>query len=115
MGMMVELLLASLAMFVWLNVETGVISALAYNVMVIGGVSTLLFNGNPLLRYDGYYLLADLIEIPNLGQRSTRYIGYLLQRYLLGIEKAESPVTARGERGWFLVYGPISFCYRIAG
>ncbi|MCP4878249.1 MAG: hypothetical protein GY896_22585, partial [Gammaproteobacteria bacterium] len=80
MGMMVELLLASLALFVWLNVETGLISALAYNVMLIGGVSTLLFNGNPLLRYDGYYIFADLFEIPNLGQRSTRYLGYLLQR-----------------------------------
>jgi putative peptide zinc metalloprotease protein len=114
MGMMVELLLASLALFVWLNVETGLVSALAYNVMLIGGVSTLLFNGNPLLRYDGYYMLADLIEIPNLGQRCTRYLGYLLQRYLLGIETAESPVTAPGEQGWFLVYGPISFCYRIA-
>ena len=114
MGMMVELLLSSLALLVWLNVETGMISAMAYNVMLIGGVSTLLFNGNPLLRYDGYYMLADLIEIPNLGQRSTRYLGYLLQRYLLGIETAESPVTAPGEQGWFLVYGPISLCYRIA-
>ena len=61
MGMVVELLLASLALFVWLNVEPGLISALAYNVMLIGGVSTLLFNGNPLLRYDGYYILADLV------------------------------------------------------
>ena len=114
MGMMVELLLASLALFVWLNVETGLTSALAYNVMLIGSVSTILFNGNPLLRYDGYYILADLIEIPNLGQRSTRYLGYLVQHYLLGIETAESPVTAPGEKGWFLIYGPISFCYRIA-
>ncbi len=114
MGMMVELLLASLALFVWLNVETGLVSALAYNVMLICGVSTLLFNGNPLLRYDGYYILADLIEIPNLAQRSTRYLGYVLQRYLLGIETVESPVTAKGEEGWFLIYGPISFCYRIA-
>jgi len=114
MGMMVELLLASLALLVWLNVETGLVSGLAYKVMLIGGISTLLFNGNPLMRYDGYYMLADLIEIPNLGQRSTRYLGYLLQRYLLGIETAESPVTAPGEQGWFLIYGPIAFCYRIA-
>lgn len=113
MGMMVELLLAAVALFVWLNVETGILSALAYNVMLIGGVSTILFNGNPLMRYDGYYMLADLIEIPNLAQRSTRYLGYLLQRYLFGIESAESPVTDAGERKWFLVYGPVSFCYRI--
>jgi len=114
MGMMVEMLLASVALFVWLNVETGLISALAYNVMLICGISTLLFNGNPLLRYDGYYMLADLVEIPNLGSRSTRYLGYLLQRYLLGIDTAESPVTAAGEASWFLFYGPIAFIYRIA-
>ncbi|MDX2454421.1 HlyD family efflux transporter periplasmic adaptor subunit, partial [Desulfosarcina sp.] len=89
-------------------------SAIAYNIMLIGGVSTVLFNGNPLLRYDGYYILADLIEIPNLGQRATRYLGYLLQRYLLGIATVESPVTAPGEKGWFLAYGPVAFCYRIA-
>ena len=113
MGMVVELLLASLALFVWLNVEPGVISALAYNVMLIGGVSTVLFNGNPLLRYDGYYILADLVEIPNLGQRSTRYLGYLLQKYVLGFAAVSSPVTAPGEKGWFAIYGPISFVYRI--
>jgi putative peptide zinc metalloprotease protein len=59
-------------------------------------------------------MLADLVEIPNLAQRSTRFLGYLLQRYLLGIKMAESPVTATGEQGWFIVYGPIAFCYRIA-
>ncbi len=112
-GMAVELLLSSLALFVWLNVENGLISTIAYNVMLIGGVSTVLFNGNPLLRYDGYYILADLIEIPNLGQRSVRYLGYLLQRYLLGVTVTESPVTAPGEKIWFLVYGPVSFCYRM--
>lgn len=114
MGMAVELMLASIAMLVWLNVESGLTSALAYNVMLIGGVSTLLFNGNPLLRYDGYYILADLIEIPNLGQRSTRYLGYLAHRYLLASQDIQSPITAKGERSWFIVYGPISFCYRIA-
>jgi len=113
MGMMVELLLASIALFIWLNVETGMISSLAYNVMLIGGISTLLFNGNPLLRYDGYYILADLIEIPNLGQRSSRYFGYLLQRFLLQNHSSQSPVTAPGEAAWFAVYGPLSFCYRI--
>lgn len=113
MGMMIELLLASLALFVWLHVEPGLVSAIAYNLVFIGGVSTLVFNGNPLLRYDGYYILSDLIEIPNLWQRSNRYLGYLLQRYILGDTTAESPVTASGERAWFLLYGPVAFCYRL--
>ncbi|MDJ0784045.1 MAG: peptidase M50 [Desulfosarcinaceae bacterium] len=113
MGMMVETLLAALAVFVWVNVAPGLISALAFNVMLIGGASTLLFNGNPLLRYDGYYILADLIEIPNLAQRANHYLNYLVHRYLLAAENAESPVIAPGEKAWFIAYGPIAFCYRI--
>lgn len=112
-GMAVELFVSALALFVWLNVETGRVSALAYNVMVVGGVSTLLFNGNPLLRFDGYYILADWLEIPNLYQRSTRYLGYLVQRYLLGLAETVSPVTAPGERVWFVFYGVCAFCYRL--
>ena len=112
-GMMVELLLAALALFLWLNLEDGLLKAFAFNVMLIGGVSTLLFNGNPLLRFDGYYVLADLIEIPNLGPRSNRYIGYLIQRYLFGVDTAVSPVTAPGEAGWFFFYAIAAFCYRL--
>jgi len=112
-GIIVELFLASVALFVWLNVEPGVVRAIAYNIMLIGGVSTVLFNGNPLLRFDGYYVLADAVEIPNLGMRANRYFGYLFQRYLLALEKAESPVAAPGERFWFVSYGIAAFVYRI--
>ena len=56
--------------------------------MLVAGVSTLIFNGNPLLRYDAYYILADLVELPNLAQQSARYWGYLLERYLLRVRDA---------------------------
>jgi putative peptide zinc metalloprotease protein len=112
-GMMVELFLAAIALFVWLNAETGIVSAIAYNVMLIGSVSTLFFNGNPLLRFDGYYILADAVEIPNLGVRSTRYLNYLAMRYLYGMENVSSPVSARGEAAWFAFYGIAAFVYRL--
>ncbi len=112
-GIMVELFLASLALFLWLNAESGAVRAVAYNVMLIGGVSTLFFNGNPLLRFDGYYVLADALEIPNLGPRSNKYVGYLFQRYLFGVENVESPATLPNERAWLLVYGVTSFIYRL--
>jgi putative peptide zinc metalloprotease protein len=111
-GMMVELLLAAAALFVWLNVEPGLVSAIAWNVMLIGGASTLFFNGNPLLRYDGYYIMVDAVEIPNLGTRANRYLGYLLQRYLFGVEDVASPVRAPGEAIWFVCYGLAAFAYR---
>ncbi len=112
-GIIVELVLASLALFVWLQVEHGLVRAFAFNVMLIGGVSTLLFNGNPLLRFDGYYVLSDVLEIPNLGHRSNRYIFYLMQRYLFGMKDAVSPAMAPGEPAWLCFYGLAAFCYRM--
>jgi putative peptide zinc metalloprotease protein len=112
-GIAVELFLGALALFVWLAVEPGAVRAVAYNVMLICGVSTLLFNGNPLLRFDGYYVLADAIEMPNLGSRSTQYLGYLFQRYVLGVRDAQSQARHTGERVWLFVYGTVSFVYRI--
>jgi putative peptide zinc metalloprotease protein len=112
-GIMIELLLAALAMIVWVNVEPGGLRAFAYNVMLIGGVSTIFFNGNPLLRFDGYYVLADAIEIPNLAMRAKAYLTYLVERYAFGIRDAKSPATAPGEAIWFGVYGLAALAYRV--
>lgn len=112
-GMMVELFLAAIALFVWLNVEEGLVHVIAYNTMLIAGVSTLLFNANPLLRFDGYYILADLIEIPNLGARSNKYLGYLCKQYLFAVENVEHDPTTLSERAWFLFYSIGSFIYRM--
>ncbi len=112
-GMLAELFIAALALFVWLWAEPGPPRDACLNLMLIGGISTLLFNANPLLRYDGYYVLQDLIEIPNLYTRASRYWIYLIQRYLFGLADTVSPVTARGEAGWFAVYGLLALCYRL--
>jgi putative peptide zinc metalloprotease protein len=112
-GIMVELALAALAMIAWERLGPGFGRAVAFNVMLIAGVSTLVFNGNPLLRFDGYYVLADLIAIPNLDTRAKRYLIYLFQRYALGLDSAESPVQGPGERGWFVFYGIAAFVYRV--
>jgi len=112
-GIIVELLLASVALLLWLNVQQGLVSDVMFNVMLIGGISTLLFNGNPLLRFDGYYVFADAVEIPGLGKRANNYYLYLVQRYLFGVKEVKSPVTADGEVFWFLTYGAAAFVYRI--
>jgi putative peptide zinc metalloprotease protein len=112
-GIMVEMFLAALALFVWLHAEYGTVRAIAYNVMLIGGVSTVFFNGNPLLRFDGYYVFADAIEIPNLAKGAQQYLAYLAQRYLFGVKEAESPARSGSERRWFVFYGIASFVYRM--
>ena len=112
-GMLVELFLAAAAFYIWLASEPGIVRALMFNVMVVASVSTLLFNGNPLLRYDAYYILADLTEIPNLANRSLRYLGYLVERYVLRVPEAESPAATVAEKAWFVCYGIASSIYRL--
>lgn len=113
-GIFVELFLASLALFLWLVVEPGLLKDAALNVILIATLSTLLFNGNPLLRYDGYFVLEDWLEIPNLATRAKQYYYYLIQRYLLKMEHPRSPVTAEGEVKWFLLYGLLSPVYSLS-
>src|SRR5690606_23277407 len=81
-GMVSELFVAGIAALLWVVLEPGLARSFAYNVMLIAGISTVLVNGNPLLRFDGYYILADLLEIPNLGSRANRYWGDLVNRHV---------------------------------
>lgn len=112
-GMLVELFVAALAFYLWLMAEPGLVRALLFNVMLVAGMSTVIFNGNPLLRYDAYYILVDLIEMPNLAQRSLKYWSYLLERHLLGVTDGDSPAHTTSERLWFLFYGFASTLYRL--
>lgn len=112
-GILVEVFIAALGLLIWLNIEPGAVRATVFNVMLIAGVSTLLFNGNPLLRFDAYYVLADFLEIPNLGPRSNRYLGYLCQRYLLGVKDVESPASSSSEASWLALYAISSSVYRV--
>ena len=111
-GMIVEVFLASLALFVWLEVEPGLVRALLYNVMLIAGISTVLFNGNPLLRFDGYYILGDLIQIQNLRQRGQQYLLNVIDRRLFGTKAPEIDASP-AEKRWFVFYTIASFFYRI--
>lgn len=112
-GMMVEIFIASIALYFWTDVEPGVISSILYNLVFLAGVSTILFNINPLLRFDGYYILADILELPNLRSRSYRYLNYLIERYLFGRKDSVHPAETRTVKSWFLLYSIASFFYRI--
>ena len=112
-GIMAELSAAAIAAIVWSNTSTGTLHIIAYNVIFVASVSTILFNGNPLLRFDAYYVLSDLLEIPNLGQRSRNYLYYLVKRYCWGLKRAQNPAYTYGERVWFVFYGLASIAYRV--
>ncbi|SFV05312.1 putative peptide zinc metalloprotease protein [Methylobacterium sp. 174MFSha1.1] len=112
-GILVELFLAALALFVWISVEPGLVRSAAFNVMLIAGVSTLLVNGNPLLRFDAYYALTDLADVPNLGTRANKYYVHLVERHAFGVKLAAPFPATRAEARWFLVYAPLALIYRL--
>ncbi|MDP6635125.1 MAG: PqqD family peptide modification chaperone [Phycisphaerae bacterium] len=112
-GMFCELAIAAVAAIVWASVGPGMVKALAYNCMFIASVTTLLFNANPLLRYDGYYILSDLLEIPNFAQRSKSYLYYLVKKYIWSVRNPRNPANTSGEKAWFVFYGIASTIYRL--
>ena len=111
-GIVVELLLATAALALWLLLEPGLLRDAALAVAVIGGLSTLFVNGNPLLRFDGYHVLCDLLELPNLAQRSQRVWQAAAKRSALG-RATDAAESLRGsERAWLVAYAPASWLYR---
>lgn len=113
-GILAELGLAALAVLLWTQVQPGTVRDLALIVATIGSVSTLAFNGNPLLRFDGYHMLSDAIEVPNLHARSSQFWHHLLLRHCLRLTDVTAPLSAHGERAWLFAYAPLSWAYRAA-
>jgi len=111
-GIFVEVTIAAIATFIWWFTEPSLIHYLALNAMFIGSVSTVLFNGNPLLRYDGYYVLADLVEIPNLRQKAGQFLNQKLGQWFLGLEPPEDPFMPKQRKVFFITYALAAVVYR---
>ena len=111
-GIYVECFLAAIATFVWWNTEPGLLNSLMLATMFICSVNTILFNANPLLRYDGYYVMADWLEIPNLRIKSTQFFAYLFQEKVLGLEVPVQSYMPRSRRTLFVTYAIASYLYR---
>jgi putative peptide zinc metalloprotease protein len=112
-GIYVELLIAAAATFVWWNTPTQpFLNNLALSLMVVCSVSTVVFNANPLMRYDGYYVLADWLEIPNLRERSNRFLSNLVLEHCLGVEVQPEGYMELWRRVLFVTYAIVSYIYR---
>jgi putative peptide zinc metalloprotease protein len=112
-GMAVELFLAALALLLWLQLPNGFLRDFLYNIIIIGGVSTLFFNGNPLMRFDGYHLLTDAFDLPNLATRANQQFSYLLRRYVYGVSGIFSPAVNAREAVLLTGYSIAAFAYRV--
>ena len=111
-GMYAELLLASLAVVVWSGTGPGLINDTAFNLIIMASFTTLVFNANPLMRFDGYYIFSDLLEIPNLYPSGQQYVRYLVHRYLLST-KATPPRWSKRKNGIIKCYGVSAVLWRV--
>lgn len=111
-GMFVDLLIAGIFVWVWANTDQGALNFFAYNVILTAGLGTLLFNANPLMRFDGYFILSDILNIPNLYVAGQKYIQYLNKRYLQG--QFEPLPTWTTTQKWIIkTYGVLALWWRI--
>ena len=110
-GMYVELVIASFATYVWWFSEPGMVNQLALSTMFVCSVSTVLFNANPLMRYDGYYILSDLTEIPNLRQKASAILSRKLGKWCLGLKEPDDPFLPERNQAFFAIYSVASAIY----
>ena len=110
-GLVVELFIASAAVWLWLTTQPGLLHQMSFNTIVLCSVSTILFNGNPLMKFDGYYIMADVLEIPNLRAKSNAWVTAWAQKKLLGIEPKMAPAAAHETNALFGIYAVAAYCY----
>ena len=110
-GVIAELGVAAVAALLWANTAPGVVNAIAYNVIFVASVSSVLFNLNPLLRFDGYHMLVDFLDVPNLFQRSREQLRYLGERFLLALPNGKPAARTRTEAWLLPLYGVTSIVY----
>ncbi len=111
-GMYVEIVMASIATFLWWFSAPGLLNQVSLSVMFICSVSTVLFNANPLLRFDGYYILADIMEIPNLRQKASTILNRKLGHWCLGLEEPDDPFLPQRNQLFFVIYSIAAVAYR---
>ena len=110
-GILAELVIAAISMILWLQIEPGFERAVLFNFMLIGSISTLFFNGNPLLKFDAYFVLADWLEMPNLATRAGAYMSDVFLSVVLRLRREVFP--GPGEASILGIYGVLSLIYRL--
>lgn len=113
-GMVIELLIASMAAIAWSRTDSPLVAHLLHNVVLMAGISTLLFNANPLMRFDGYFILSDFLEIPNLYEEGSKRVHQLTAWLFFGQSPQSLEVGFRRGQACFLwSYGLAASCWKL--
>lgn len=111
-GMYIEVIISAIAIYVWWFTKPGMLHFLALNTFFVTTITTVIFNANPLMRFDGYYMMSDFLEIPNLRAKSDKMLRESFSWYCLGIESRPDPFMPETGKAWFVAYAVAAWCYR---
>jgi putative peptide zinc metalloprotease protein len=112
-GIAAELFVAACAAMLWAALMPGLLRDAALTLLLIGAVSTVAVNANPLMRFDGYHLACDALDLPNLAMRSAAWWGAQWRRALAGGAAPAAALLARGELKWLVMYAPAALAWRV--
>ncbi len=112
-GVFTEFVIASICVYAWLYLSPGLLKNIAFNIMFVASINTIFFNLNPLMRFDGYYVISDWMEIPNLRTKSITYCSYRVQQFLFGIRNTfqERSFDIHTDGKFFVIYAISAFLY----
>jgi putative peptide zinc metalloprotease protein len=111
-GILVEIQLAALAVFCWWYSQPGALHTIALSMIMVCSIGSVLFNGNPLLRYDGYFVLADFLEMPNLWQESRAALKRRFAKWFL-VDNAVARQAPDERHSLLTAYALSSMAYRL--
>ncbi|GGK85766.1 hypothetical protein GCM10007941_40290 [Amphritea balenae] len=113
-GVMAEMLVAAIGLMFWYFSDSVLLQEIGFIVALAGSVSTIVFNANPLLRFDGYYFLSDWIDVPNLASRSQQLVRRFFFSQIFKLRNSKDVFTCQAyEKKWLVLYGPAALCYRL--
>ena len=111
-GMYIEVVISAIAIYIWWNTQSGLIHHLCLNIFFVTTITTVIWNANPLMRFDGYYMMSDFLEIPNLRPKADRLLRDWFGWYCLGIEAKPDPFMPESGRAGFVMFAIAAGLYR---
>ena len=112
-GIISEIIIGGIAALVWVNTVPGLTHSVAYFIFAVSIINTVLINGNPFIRYDGYFMLMDLTGIDNLQQRAAERVKYMWRKHLFGLDMPTNDKSEGWKRYFLIMFGIGTFIYRI--
>ncbi len=111
-GLLAEGFVTAIAIWMWLLLPDGPLQTLAQFIITIGLLTTVLINLNPFMRFDGYFILADLLNIHNLQERSFDFGKWFIRKYILGWQENPPLETSRPMRGFYVIFAYLTWVWR---